>query len=143
MSVKLLYFSVHVLSPYGGFMNLKLWASCGAIIASATFAQDASYTQTAPVQGVQMVPVQTAQGIQMMPVAQPVQGTQMQAAQPTQMQTADQPQAAQMVPVQTAQGVQMMPVGYMPMDLLVKPAGGFIVLGLMMALMNKVLPKKA
>ena len=113
MSVKLLYFSVHVLSPYGGFMNLKLWASCGAIIASATFAQDASYTQTAPVQGVQMVPVQTAQGIQMMPVAQPVQGTQMQAApaaQPTQMQTADQPQAAQMVPVQTAQGVQMMPV---------------------------------
>ena len=55
-------------------MNLKLWASCGAIIASATFAQDASYTQTAPVQGVQMVPVQTAQGIQMMPVAQPVQG---------------------------------------------------------------------
>ena len=40
-------------------------------------------------------------------------------------------------------GVQMMPVGYMPMDLLVKPAGGFIVLGLMMALMNKVLPKKA
>ena len=40
-------------------------------------------------------------------------------------------------------GVQMMPAGYMPMDLLVKPAGGFIVLGLMMALMNKVLPKKA
>ena len=40
-------------------------------------------------------------------------------------------------------GVQIMPAGYMPMDLLVKPAGGFIVLGLMMALMNKVLPKKA
>jgi len=40
-------------------------------------------------------------------------------------------------------GAQVMPVSYMPMDLLVKPAGGFIVLGLMMALMNKVLPKKA
>ncbi len=40
-------------------------------------------------------------------------------------------------------GVQVMPSGYMPMDLLVKPAGGFIVLGLMMALMNKLLPKKA
>ena len=40
-------------------------------------------------------------------------------------------------------GAQVMPVGYMPMDLLVKPAGGFIVLGLMMALMNKLLPKKA
>lgn len=40
-------------------------------------------------------------------------------------------------------GAQVMPVGYMPMDLLVKPAGGFIVLGLMMALMNKILPKKA
>ena len=40
-------------------------------------------------------------------------------------------------------GTQVMPAGYMPMDLLVKPAGGFIVLGLMMALMNKMLPKKA
>ena len=43
----------------------------------------------------------------------------------------------------TLLGVQVMPVGYLPMDLLVKPAGGFIVLGLMMALMNKLLPKKA
>ena len=43
----------------------------------------------------------------------------------------------------TLMGVQVMPAGYMPMDLLVKPAGGFIVFGLMMALMNKLLPKKA
>ena len=43
----------------------------------------------------------------------------------------------------TLLGVQVMPAGYLPMDLLVKPAGGFIVLGLMMALMNKLLPKKA
>ena len=43
----------------------------------------------------------------------------------------------------TLLGVQVMPAGYLPMDLLVKPAGGFIVLGLMMALMNKILPKKA
>ena len=43
----------------------------------------------------------------------------------------------------TLLGVQMMPAGYMPMDILVKPAGGFIVFGLMMALMNKLLPKKA
>ena len=43
----------------------------------------------------------------------------------------------------TLLGIQMMPAGYMPMDLLVKPAGGFIVFGLMMALMNKILPKKA
>lgn len=43
----------------------------------------------------------------------------------------------------TLLGVQVMPAGYMPMNLLVKPAGGFIVLGLMMALMNKLLPKKA
>ena len=43
----------------------------------------------------------------------------------------------------TLLGVQVMPAGYMPMDLLVKPAGGFIVLGLMMALMNKLMPKKA
>lgn len=40
-------------------------------------------------------------------------------------------------------GMQVMPASYAPMDLLVKPAGGFIVLGLMMALMNKLLPKKA
>lgn len=43
----------------------------------------------------------------------------------------------------TLLGIQVMPASYMPMDLLVKPAGGFIVLGLMMALMNKLLPKKA
>ena len=43
----------------------------------------------------------------------------------------------------TLLGVQVMPAGYMPMDLLVKPAGGFIVLGLMMAMMNKLMPKKA
>ena len=43
----------------------------------------------------------------------------------------------------TLLGIQVMPAAYMPMDLLVKPAGGFIVLGLMMALMNKLLPKKA
>ena len=40
-------------------------------------------------------------------------------------------------------GAQVMPEGFMPMALLIKPAGGFIVLGLMMALMNKLLPKKA
>ena len=43
----------------------------------------------------------------------------------------------------TLLGAQVMPAGYMPMDLLVKPAGGFIVLGLLLALMNKLLPKKA
>ena len=43
----------------------------------------------------------------------------------------------------TLLGVQVMPAGYMPMDLLVKPAGGFIVLGLLLALINKLLPKKA
>ncbi|MBQ8618609.1 MAG: electron transport complex subunit E [Clostridia bacterium] len=43
----------------------------------------------------------------------------------------------------TLLGVQVMPAGYMPMDLLIKPAGGFIVFGLTMALANKVLPKKA
>ena len=43
----------------------------------------------------------------------------------------------------TLLGMQVMPAGYMPIDLLVKPAGGFIVFGLMMALMNKLLPKKA
>ena len=40
-------------------------------------------------------------------------------------------------------GAQVMPAGYIPMALLIKPAGGFIVLGLLMALMNKLLPKKA
>ena len=43
----------------------------------------------------------------------------------------------------TLLGMQVMPASYMPMDLLIKPAGGFIVFGLMMALMNKLLPKKA
>ena len=45
--------------------------------------------------------------------------------------------------VGTLLGVQVMPQGYMPMDILVRPAGGFIVLGLLLALMNKLLPKKA
>ena len=45
--------------------------------------------------------------------------------------------------VGTLFGVQVMPAGYPPMDILVKPAGGFIVLGLLLALMNKLLPKKA
>ena len=45
--------------------------------------------------------------------------------------------------VGTVFGVQVMPEGYLPMDILVKPAGGFIVLGLTLALMNKLLPKKA
>ena len=45
--------------------------------------------------------------------------------------------------VGTLLGVQVMPAGYMPMDILVRPAGGFIVLGLTLALMNKLLPKKA
>ena len=40
-------------------------------------------------------------------------------------------------------GVAVMPAWYPPMDLLVKPAGGFIVMGLLLALMNKLLPKKA
>ena len=43
----------------------------------------------------------------------------------------------------TLLGAQVMPAGYMPMDILVRPAGGFIVLGLLLALMNKLLPKKA
>ena len=43
----------------------------------------------------------------------------------------------------TLLGVQVMPAGYLPMDLLVKPAGGFIVLGLLLALVNKRLAKKA
>ena len=45
--------------------------------------------------------------------------------------------------VGTLLGAQVMPAGYMPMDILVRPAGGFIVLGLLLALMNKLLPKKA
>ncbi|MBE5799252.1 MAG: electron transport complex subunit E [Clostridiales bacterium] len=45
--------------------------------------------------------------------------------------------------VGTLLGVQVMPASYLPMDLLVKPAGGFIVMGLMLAAMNKLLPKKA
>ena len=40
-------------------------------------------------------------------------------------------------------GVQVMPESYLPMGILVKPAGGFIVLGLTLALVNKLLPKKA
>ena len=40
-------------------------------------------------------------------------------------------------------GMQVMPESYLPMGILVKPAGGFIVLGLTLALMNKLLPKKA
>ena len=45
--------------------------------------------------------------------------------------------------VGTLLGAQVMPANYMPMDILVRPAGGFIVLGLLLALMNKLLPKKA
>lgn len=45
--------------------------------------------------------------------------------------------------VGTLLGAQVMPAGYMPMDILIRPAGGFIVLGLLLALMNKLLPKKA
>ena len=45
--------------------------------------------------------------------------------------------------VGTLLGAQVMPQGYMPMDILVRPAGGFIVLGLLLAVMNKLLPKKA
>ncbi|MBQ8093043.1 MAG: electron transport complex subunit E, partial [Clostridia bacterium] len=40
-------------------------------------------------------------------------------------------------------GVQVMPESYLPMGILIRPAGGFIVLGLTLALMNKLLPKKA
>ena len=43
----------------------------------------------------------------------------------------------------TVFGMQVMPESYLPMGILVKPAGGFIVLGLTLALMNKLLPKKA
>ena len=45
--------------------------------------------------------------------------------------------------VGTLLGVQLMPASYMPMDILIRPAGGFIVLGLTLAAMNKLLPKKA
>ncbi len=45
--------------------------------------------------------------------------------------------------VGTLLGVQVMPASYMPMDILIRPAGGFIVLGLTLAVMNKLLPKKA
>ena len=45
--------------------------------------------------------------------------------------------------VGTLLGAQVMPAGYMPMDILIRPAGGFIVLGLTLAVMNKLLPKKA
>lgn len=45
--------------------------------------------------------------------------------------------------VGTLLGVHVMPEGYMPMDILIRPAGGFIVLGLLLALMNKLLPKKS
>ena len=45
--------------------------------------------------------------------------------------------------VGTLLGAQVMPAGYMPMDILIRPAGGFIVLGLTLAAMNKLLPKKA
>ncbi len=45
--------------------------------------------------------------------------------------------------VGTLLGVRVMPEGYLPMDILIRPAGGFIVLGLLLALMNKLLPKKA
>ena len=41
----------------------------------------------------------------------------------------------------TLLGVQVMPAGYMPMDLLVKPAGGFIVLGCLIAAMQWALSK--
>jgi len=40
-------------------------------------------------------------------------------------------------------GVQVMPESYLPMNILIRPAGGFIVLGLLLALMKKLLPKKA
>lgn len=45
--------------------------------------------------------------------------------------------------VGTCFGVQVMPAGYQPMGILIKPAGGFIVLGLILALVNKLMPKKA
>ena len=40
-------------------------------------------------------------------------------------------------------GMQLMPESYQPMAILVRPAGGFIIFGLTMIIMNIVLPKKA
>ena len=40
-------------------------------------------------------------------------------------------------------GMQIMPEGFQPMGILVRPAGGFIVYGLCIILMNAVMPKKA
>ena len=40
-------------------------------------------------------------------------------------------------------GMQVMPESYVPMGILVRPAGGFIVFGLAIVLMNAVMPKKA
>ena len=40
-------------------------------------------------------------------------------------------------------GMQVMPESYQPMGILVRPAGGFIVFGLCIVLVNAVLPKKA
>lgn len=39
-------------------------------------------------------------------------------------------------------GAQVMPANYLPMGILIRPAGGFIVLGLLLAVMNAILPKK-
>ncbi|MBR1408476.1 MAG: electron transport complex subunit E [Clostridia bacterium] len=40
-------------------------------------------------------------------------------------------------------GMQVMPESYIPMGILVRPAGGFIIFGLAIVLMNAVMPKKA
>ncbi len=40
-------------------------------------------------------------------------------------------------------GMQVMPESYVPMGILVRPAGGFIIYGLAIVLMNAVMPKKA
>ena len=40
-------------------------------------------------------------------------------------------------------GAQIMPAGFEPMAILVRPAGGFIIYGLAIVLMNAVMPKKA
>ena len=40
-------------------------------------------------------------------------------------------------------GMQIMPAGYEPMGILVRPAGGFIIFGLSIVLMNALMPKKA
>ena len=40
-------------------------------------------------------------------------------------------------------GIQVMPESYVPMGILVRPAGGFIIYGLAIVLMNAVMPKKA